>query len=91
MPREPRFIKPLPPYQAGVLEFASRFGTEDACRKHLVKSRWPEGFVCPRYASHEQPYEMPARDLVEFVNCLNQVSPTAGTVMARTRVPLQHK
>lgn len=31
-----------------LLQFQRKFGTEEACRKHLFRLRWPEGFRCPR-------------------------------------------
>jgi hypothetical protein len=39
-------------FQAGLsmVEFVERFGTEAKCRRALERTRWPEGFVCPRCA-----------------------------------------
>lgn len=34
-------------------EFQRRFGTETQCREALLALRWPEGFVCPHWASAE--------------------------------------
>ena len=31
-----------------ILEFQRRFGTDDACRDHLYKIRWPEGPSCAK-------------------------------------------
>ncbi len=31
----------------GLQGFLSQFGSEDKCRKALVRWRWPQGFVCP--------------------------------------------
>ena len=28
------------------LEFNARFGTDEQCRKYLIKARWPDGFRC---------------------------------------------
>jgi ribosomal protein L37AE/L43A len=33
------------------LSHKRRFSSELACRKYLVKVRWPEGFVCPHCGS----------------------------------------
>ena len=35
-------------YPRTLLEFETRFATEEACREYLVQLRWPDGFVCPR-------------------------------------------
>jgi hypothetical protein len=34
-----------------MLEFQARFADEDACRRYLFESRWPDGFSCPRCGS----------------------------------------
>ena len=34
-------------------EFASRFGTEAACRDYLIQLRWPDGFRCPHCGGRE--------------------------------------
>ena len=35
------------------MEFRERFSDEDTCFEYLAKSRWPEGFTCPRCGMHE--------------------------------------
>ena len=69
-------------------EFQDRFCTEEACRDFLVESRWPEGYECPR-CGHRDAYEISTRGLLECRGCRYQVSPTAGTVMHRSRTPLR--
>ena len=68
-------------------EFQQWFSTEEACTKFLIDSRWPDGFVCPRCKFNEY-YWKEARHLLQCKNCGYQVSPTAGTVMHRSRQPL---
>ena len=29
-------------------EFIQRYGSEDACEQALFKSRWPQGWGCPK-------------------------------------------
>lgn len=70
-----------------IMNFSSRFPDEQACREHLFKLRWPDGFVCPR-CSNPTFYNLPKRMLYQCKNCGYQVSVTAGTVMHRTRTPL---
>jgi len=69
------------------LEFQQKFSTEEACRCHLFKIRWPNGFRCPR-CNHNRAYELTKRNLFQCTECGYQASVTAGTVMHRTRTPL---
>ena len=32
----------------GFLDFKNKFNSEEACREHLFKMRWPDGFKCPK-------------------------------------------
>ncbi len=72
----------------GLMEFQRRFRTEAACRKHLFKLRWPDGFRCPR-CGHDECFDLPHRKLHQCKSCGHQTSVTAGTVMHRTRTPLR--
>lgn len=74
--------------EMGLLEFQRRFRTEAACRKHLFKLRWPDGFECPR-CGHRECFDLPKRKLYQCKSCGHQASVTAGTVMHRTRTPLR--
>ncbi len=77
------------PYQEmSLIQFQRRFRTESACRKHLFKLKWPEGFVCPS-CSHIKYYSLPKRHLFQCKACNHQTSVTAGTVMHKTRTPLR--
>jgi len=77
-----------PAFPSTILEFQERFGTEEACRKYLFASRWPEGFVCPRCGGREVGGET-RRHLWICVGCGRQTSITAGTVMHKTHLPLR--
>jgi ribosomal protein L37AE/L43A len=79
---------PRPGFPHSILEFQQRFGEEDACRRYLFASRWPEGFCCPRCGGRTAG-EQPKRRLWECRACGHQTSVTAGTVMHGTRTPLQ--
>ena len=74
-------------YPATLLEFERRFRTEEACREYLTRLRWPEGFRCPRCKSGHS-WLNARRGLLECAGCHYQVSPTAGTIFDRTRLPL---
>jgi len=68
--------------------FRRRFGDEEACWEHLVRLRWPQGFVCGRCGGDSRGF-MQARRLHECRQCGYQSSVTAGTIFHKTRVPLR--
>lgn len=73
--------------ELGLLEFSQKFSTEEACRDHLFRMRWPERFICPRCGCVEYSYHS-TRRLYQCKGCLYQASVTAGTIFHRTRTPL---
>lgn len=77
--------KPYAP--VSFFEFQKRFSTEEACWRHLLKVRWPEGFVCPRCGHREASFHR-TRRLFQCKACRYQASVTAGTVFHKTRTPL---
>ena len=34
--------------ELSILEFKNTYGSEDACREHLFKNKWPKGFICEK-------------------------------------------
>lgn len=77
-----------PDFPRSILEFQARFADEEACRRYLFESRWPDGFRCPRCGGGSAG-EQPKRRLWECRECGHQTSVTAGTVMHGTRTSLQ--
>jgi transposase-like protein len=71
-----------------VIEFNSRFNTEEECKAFLAKLRWPDGFICPN-CSHDDGHLIESRALIQCYNCRKQTSVTAGTLFHRTQIPLQ--
>ena len=69
-------------------QFQKRFSREDSCWKHLVKLRWPDGFVCPR-CGHDKAGFHSKRKLLQCKGCRYQASATAGTIFHRTKIPLR--
>jgi transposase-like protein len=74
-------------YPSTILEFETRFASEEACREYLVSLRWPEGFQCPT-CGHPKAW-WTARLLLHCAQCGHQTSVTAGTVLQDTRKPLR--
>jgi len=73
-----------------LMEFMKRFGEEGACRDHLYKMRWPDGFVCPKCGAADEAFNIKSRNLYQCKHCNHQASVTAGTIMDKSRTPL-HK
>ena len=74
-------------YPRDLLEFESRFSSEEACRDYLFALRWPDGFRCPG-CRHERAW--PIRKVwLECARCGRQTSVTAGTIFQDTRKPLR--
>jgi transposase-like protein len=73
-------------YPRNLLEFETRFSSDEACRTYLMNLRWPNGFTCPRCSGlGGWPTK---RNLVVCRHCEYQVSITAGTIFQDTRKPL---
>ena len=69
-------------------EFMSRFATENDCREHFFKLRWPEGFKCPK-CDHGEYSFIKFRNLYQCLACRHQASLTAGTVMHKSHTGLR--
>jgi transposase-like protein len=73
-------------YPKTLAELEAEFSTEEACRRYLVRLRWPEGYRCPRCLGTKV-WEDRA-GLFRCVACDYKTSVTAGTIFQRTRKPL---
>lgn len=69
-------------------EFDARFATEEDCWEYLYRKRWPDGFLCPNCSGREG-WQLTRGRLIECAACGRQTSVTAGTVLHRTKKPLQ--
>jgi hypothetical protein len=69
--------------------FLTHFGTEAQCGEAIRRSRWPDGFRCPRCAG-AQHYVVAhgARKLFQCGACRHQTALTAGTLMEHIKLPL---
>lgn len=76
-----------PDFPKTIFEFQQQFPTEEAQLDFLIKSRWPDGFVCPRCGNNEYSW-ISTRKLLQCKACGYQASVTAGTVMHRSRTSL---
>lgn len=69
-------------------EFLEWFADEPACRRYLVRCRWPQGFVCGHCGGKAEPWTT-ARGYLHCRQCGSEISVTAGTIFDRTRTPLR--
>ena len=76
------------PVPKSLVDFIDVFKTDDDCRQAIIKSRWPNGFICPKCA-HKEGYEHLKRPLIECKLCRHQASATAGTILHGTKLPLR--
>jgi transposase-like protein len=67
--------------------FRELYGTEERCRRALFELRWGGGWSCPA-CGHERPATLRTRPALQCNRCKHQVSLTAGTVFANTKLPL---
>lgn len=74
-------------FPKNLMEFIAEFATEEACRRYLLKIRWPDGIVCPACGSRRG--WITARGRYHCGSCGRQTSPTAGTILHNSRVSLR--
>ncbi len=73
----------------GLLEFQSKYGTEESCEQALFHLKWPEGFKCPKCGfSHCTIVGGRRLPVYQCPACRHQTSATAGTIMANTKLSL---
>jgi transposase-like protein len=70
-----------------MLEFESRFRSEDACREYLADLRWPSGFICDK-CFHRRAWRN-NRSLWVCGKCRFEHSVTAGTIFHGSHIPLR--
>lgn len=69
-------------------EFMDHFQTEEDCRAHFFRLKWPEGFKCPK-CGHGEYFFVSGRNLYQCKLCDHQASLTAGTLMHGSRMKLR--
>ena len=69
-------------------QFLDRFATDEQCREHLFRLKWPGGFRCKCGA--QRCYRLGTRLAYECAGCGSQLSLLAGTIFEQTKSPLRH-
>lgn len=72
----------------GFVAFSEKYATEEICREALFRVRWPQGFECPVCGKHSYAI-LKSRNRIQCNACKHQTSPTVGTVMHKTRLPIR--
>lgn len=73
-------------YPKTLLEFETRFSTEESCRDYLYQLRWPSGFSCPR-CGYDKAWPV-SRDWFQCAGCDHKVSVISGTIFHGTHKSL---
>jgi len=70
-------------------EFQRLYGSDAQCEAALEKTRWPDGFRCPRCGGNEHGLVYGRRfKRYQCRICRHQATLTAGTIMQATKLPL---
>lgn len=73
-------------YPQNIMDFETRYQTEEACRDYLFQLRWPNGFKCPHCGNNKAwPLKKAA---YQCSQCDRKVSIIAGTIFHGTHKPL---
>jgi len=77
-------------------QFEKAFPTDEACKKYIVRKRWPKGVTCPRCGAKEKVYALKARPF--HWTCCNKdcggrkgyrFSVTTHTIFQDTKISLR--
>ena len=77
-----------PTFPKTLREFRERFAEEADCYEYLIQSRWPEGIICPRCQGRDF-WRRSRRWLHQCRGCGFEVSPTAGTLLQDSHIPVR--
>lgn len=73
--------------ESDLLIFQKEFKTENDCWSWMFKTRWPDGFACPR-CQETKFYFIDKRKKFQCSKCSYQVSMTAQTIFHKSKTPL---
>jgi transposase-like protein len=74
-------------YPRTLMEFESRFASEEACRDYLIRLRWPDGVRCQRCRASK--VWATGRGLYHCAMCATQTSALSGTIFQDTKRDLR--
>ena len=80
--------KRLPPYTAA--EFNAEFRNDDICLEYIQEQRWPAAVThCVKCGKRGKHHRVTGRTAYACGHCGNQIYPQAGTIFAKSRMPLK--
>lgn len=74
--------------EMSLMTFQKKFHSNESCRKHLFKLKWPNGFKCPICGHNHYSY-LVKKKLYQCSKCHHQTSVTANTVFHGSKIPLK--
>lgn len=78
-------------FQAGMSlnQFLANYGAEQQCEQTLERSRWAQGFQCPKCMNKEHSsYRRGRVKIFQCRSCRTQTTLTEGTIFHSTKLPL---
>lgn len=72
-----------------IKQFNEQFPTEDDCLEWLRQKRFPKMIECPSCEKPNKFHRVTGRKVYECSFCGHQISPTAGTILHKSRTPLK--
>ncbi len=73
-----------------VQDFHSRFPDSDACLRHVMEARWPDGRTqCEKCRVERKHYRVTGRTAFACEYCGNHIYPMAGTIFEKSARPLK--
>lgn len=81
-------MRRLAPYTAA--EFNVEFRNDDICLEYIKEQRWPTAVTdCLKCRKRWKHHRVTGRTAYACGNCGNQIYPLAGTIFAKSRMPLK--
>jgi ribosomal protein L37AE/L43A len=81
-------MRRLTPYT--VAELNAEFRTDDICLEYIKEQRWPGAVTeCLKCDNRSKHHRVTGRTAYACGNCGNQIYPLAGTIFAKSRMPLK--
>ena len=77
-----------PDYPKTIMEFASKFHSDEICYQYLIENRWPDGFMCPK-CHKKGGWWLEKYHRFECSTCHRQTSPLSGSLMHRSHLPIR--
>ena len=86
--RPAKRMRRLAPYATA--DFNAEFRNDDVCLEYIKEQRWPRAVTdCLKCGKRWKHHRVTGRTAYACGNCGNQIYPLAGTIFAKSRMPLK--